>query len=144
MPETTREGILAATPDTQRAELEVLDAAIRAAAPRLETSTQDGFLGYGRYWYRYASGREGDWYALSLVPRAANLTLYVGAKGVEAWGDRLPKGACGKGCIRVKKASDIPPDVIGEIAAWASEIDGRLLDWKGLDQHTDPPVIRDR
>ena len=144
MADTTREDVLAATPEPQRSELHALDQAIRAAAPGLDASVDRGFLGYGRYWYRYATGREGDWFALSLVPRASNLTLYVGAAGVEQWADRLPKGACGKGCIRLKKADDLPPDVLAEIAAWATSIDGRLLDWKGLDQHVDPPAIRDR
>ena len=139
----TRGEVFATTPDTQRSELEALDRAIRQAAPTLAVSADRGSLGYGRYHYRYASGREGDWFPLSLAPRAANLTLYVGAAGVERWADRLPKDACGKGCIRLKKASDLPPDVLQEIADWASSIDGKLLDWKGLDQHVDAPVIRD-
>ena len=143
MADTSREDVLAATPEPLRAELDALDRAIRAAAPGLEASVDRGFLGYGRYSYRYATGREGDWFALSLVPRANNLTLYVGAIGVEQWGERLPKGACGKGCIRLRKAADLPPDVLKEIAEWATKIDGKLLDWKGLDQHVEAPVIRD-
>ena len=143
MAATTREDVLAATPEPQRAELETLDRAIRTAAPGLAASVDRGFLGYGRYWYRYATGRDGDWFTHSLVPRANNLTLYVGATGVERWADRLPKCACGKGCIRLKKAADLPPDVLLEIAGWATRIDGKLLDWKGLDQYADPPVIRD-
>ena len=139
----TREDVFATTPDAQRTELESLDRAIREAAPSLATTADRGSLGYGRYWYRYATGREGDWFALSLVPRAANLTLYVGAAGVEQWADRLPKGACGKGCIRLKRASDLPPDVLQEIADWATHIDGKLLDWKGRNQYTDPPAITD-
>jgi hypothetical protein len=143
MADTTREDVLAATPQPRRAELDALDSAIRAAAPGLEPIVDRGFLGYGRYSYRYASGREGDWFALSLVPRANNLTLYVGATAVERWADRLPKGACGKSCIRLKKAADLPPDVLAEITDWATQIDGKLLDWKGLDQHVDAPVIRE-
>jgi hypothetical protein len=139
----TRDEVFATTPESQRGELEALDRAIRAAAPTLDATTDRGFLGYGRYRYRYATGREGDWFPLSLVARASNLTLYVGAASVEQWADRLPKGACGKSCIRIKKAADLPPDVLREIAAWATRIDGKLLDWKGLDQHVDPPVIRD-
>ena len=139
----TRDDVFATTPDAQRTELEALDRAIREAAPSLAATADRGFLGYGRYSYRYATGREGDWFALSLVPRSSNLTLYVGARGVEQWADRLPRGACGKSCIRLKKASDLPPDVLQEIADWATRIDSKLLDWKGLDQHLDPPVIRD-
>src|SRR6187431_3410259 len=130
MADTSREDVLAATPEPLRAELDALDRAIRAAAPGLEARVDRGFLGYGRYSYRYATGREGDWFALSLVPRAANVTLYIGAAVVERWADRLPKGACGKSCIRLRKAADLPPDVLQEIADWATRIDGQLLDWK--------------
>ena len=139
----TRADVLSKTPDPQRAELEALDRAIREAAPSLAATAGDGALGYGRYRFRYATGREGVSSALALAPRASNLTLYVGAAAVERWADRLPKGACGVGCIRLKKASDLPPDVLQEIAHWAASIDGKLLDWKGLDQRVDPPVIRD-
>ena len=139
----TRDDVIAATPDAQRAELVALDRAIREAAPSLAATADRGSLGYGRYRYRYATGREGEWFPLSLVPRASNLTLYLGAAAVEQWADRLPKGACGKSCIRLKKASDLPPDVLQEIADWAVRIDGKVLDWKGLDQHAEAPVIRD-
>src|SRR6187431_1322436 len=124
MADTSREDVLAATPEPLRAELDALDRAIRAAAPGLEARVDRGFLGYGRSRYRYATGREGDWFALSLVPRSSNLTLYVGARGVEQWADRLPRGACGKSCIRLKKAADLPPDVLSDIAGWATQIDG--------------------
>jgi hypothetical protein len=139
----TRADVLSKTPEAQRAELEALDQAIREAAPSLAASAGGGTLGYGRYRYRYATGREGESAALTLAPRASNLTLYIGAAGVERWADRLPNGACGKGCIRLKRASDLPPDVLLEIAQWATSIDGKLLDWKGLDQHVDAPVIRE-
>jgi hypothetical protein len=139
----TRADIFATTPAAQRTELEALDRAIRKAAPSLVATADRGSLGYGRYRYRYATGREGEWFALSLVPRAANLTLYVGAAAVERWADRLPSGACGKGCIRLKRASDLPPDVLGEIAEWAMQIDGKLLDWEGRNQYTDQPAIVD-
>ena len=139
----TRDDVFATTPDAQRAELEALDRAIREAAPSLAATAARGSLGYGTYRYRYATGREGEWFPLSLVPRASNVTLYLGAFAVERWADRLPNGACGKSCIRLRKASDLPPDVLREIADWAVRIDGKVLDWKGLDQHVDPPVIRD-
>ena len=138
-----RDEVIAGTPQGQRAELEALDRAIREAAPSLAATAGGGGLAYGRYWYRYATGREGEWFPLSLVPRASNVTLYVGPGGVERWADRLPNGACGKSCIRLKRASDLPPDVLREIAEWATTIDGKVLDWTGLDQREDPPGIRD-
>src|SRR5215207_2624829 len=100
----TRDDVLAKTPAAQRAELEALDRAIRTAVPSLAATAGGGTLRYGHYRYRYATGREGEASALTLAPRASNLTLYIGAAGVERWADRLPKGACGVGCIRLKKA----------------------------------------
>ena len=81
----TRDDVLSKTPEGQRAELEALDRAIREAAPSLAPSAGGGTLGYGHYRYRYATGREGASSALTLAPRASNLTLYIGAAGVERW-----------------------------------------------------------
>jgi hypothetical protein len=139
-PTAERDAALAATPLPQRAELAALDQAIRAAAPSLDATVDRGFFGYGRYRYRYASGREGAWYCLSLVARKAGLSLYVGATGVEQWADRLPKASCGKGCIRVVRADDIDAAVLGEIVQHAVAIDGKLLDWTGRDQAGEPRI----
>jgi hypothetical protein len=45
------------------------------------------------------------------------MTLYVGGAYVEQWADRLPGADCGKGCIRLRRAADLRPDVLAEIAA---------------------------
>ncbi len=34
-------------------------------------------VGYGRSRYRYASGRDGQWFMVGFAPRAKNLTLYI-------------------------------------------------------------------
>lgn len=34
-------------------------------------------IGYGRYHYRYASGREGDFLATGFSPRKANMVVYI-------------------------------------------------------------------
>jgi mannose-6-phosphate isomerase-like protein (cupin superfamily) len=34
-------------------------------------------VGFGSYHYRYASGREGDWFLTGFSPRKQNLTLYI-------------------------------------------------------------------
>jgi hypothetical protein len=34
-------------------------------------------VGFGIYHYRYASGREGDYFKVGFAPRNANLTLYL-------------------------------------------------------------------
>ncbi len=34
-------------------------------------------VGFGRYHYKYASGREGDWFVTGFSPRKQALTLYI-------------------------------------------------------------------
>ena len=37
----------------------------------------DSIIGFGSYHYKYASGREGDWFLTGFSPRKQNLTLYI-------------------------------------------------------------------
>ncbi len=66
-------------------------------------------VGFGTYHYVYASGREADWMLTSFSPRKQNITLYI-MGGFEEY-DRLiaSLGKCtrGKGCIYIKRLSDI-------------------------------------
>ena len=34
-------------------------------------------VGFGSYHYKYASGREGDWFLTGFSPRTGNLTLFI-------------------------------------------------------------------
>ena len=37
----------------------------------------DSIVGFGTYRYKYASGREGEWFLTGFSPRVQNLTLYL-------------------------------------------------------------------
>jgi hypothetical protein len=66
-------------------------------------------VGFGDRHYRYASGRELDWFLTGFSPRKANLTLYIDG-GFDDHGDlmsTLGKHKTGKGCLYVKSLSDI-------------------------------------
>lgn len=74
-------------------------------------------VGFGRYTYRYESGREGDWMLTGFSPRKANLTLYIMAgfaEHAELLG-RLGKHSTGKSCLYVKRLADLDMDVLREI-----------------------------
>ena len=69
-------------------------------------------LGYGRFHYRYASGREGDASLVALSSRKNYISLYVlctdeGGYLAEQYVDRLPKASIGKSCVRFKRTDDI-------------------------------------
>ncbi|MCA8902972.1 MAG: DUF1801 domain-containing protein [Hyphomonas sp.] len=76
-------------------------------------------IGYGRYHYKYDSGREGDMLMTGFSPRKANLVFYVmpgyqSAAMKEKLG-RLGKYRTGKSCLYVNKLADIDMDVLREI-----------------------------
>ena len=74
-------------------------------------------VGFGRYQYRYASGREGDFLATGFSPRKANLSIYI-MPGYQDYGDilsRLGKHKLGKSCLYVNKLDDIDLDVLAEL-----------------------------
>ena len=74
-------------------------------------------VGYGRYSYKYASGREGEWMLVGFSPRKQNLTLYI-MSGFDAYDDllsKLGKYSTGKSCLYIKKLEDVDQDVLKEL-----------------------------
>jgi len=74
-------------------------------------------VGFGKYHYKYESGREGDWFLTGFSPRKQNLTIYImsGFKGSEALMEELGKHKTGSSCLYVKKLSDIDLDVLKKL-----------------------------
>ncbi len=74
-------------------------------------------VGYGRYHYRYAPGREGDFLATGFSPRKAAHSIYImpGYADFEYILSRLGKHKLGKSCLYVNKLSDIDLDVLREL-----------------------------
>jgi hypothetical protein len=74
----------------------------------------DSIVGFGDYHYKYASGREGDWFQVGFSPRKQNLTIYVMGY-LEHYTDILEglgKYKHGKGCLYINKLEDIDMDVL--------------------------------
>jgi len=85
-------------------------------------------VGYGRYHYRYKSGREGDFLATGFSPRKTALSVYI-MPGYADFGDilsRLGKHKLGKSCLYVNKLADIDLDVLSELIRAGLEDLGRL------------------
>jgi len=70
-------------------------------------------IGFGSYHYKSDRSRqEGDWPLVGFSPRKAAISLYVYmGQGSELLND-LGKFTMGKGCIYIKKLSDIDQDVL--------------------------------
>ena len=74
-------------------------------------------IGFGKYYYRYESGREGEFFATGFSPRKAELSIYI-MPGYADYGEilgRLGKHRTGKSCLYVKRLSDIDLDVLAEL-----------------------------
>ncbi len=76
-------------------------------------------IGYGRYHYKYESGREGEYMLTGFSPRKQNMSLYI-MPGYR-FGDmqdkltRLGKHKLGKSCLYINKLEDVDMDVLKEI-----------------------------
>jgi uncharacterized protein DUF1801 len=87
---------------------------ITKAEPKMWGSS---IIGFGNYRYRYASGREGDWFLTGFSPRKGNLTLYL-MPGLTHSGPllaKLGKHKTGKGCLYIKRLEDIDLETLGEL-----------------------------
>ncbi len=74
-------------------------------------------IGFGEYHYKYKTGREGDWFLTGFAPRKQALTLYLmcdlSHDGLDFNG--LGKHKLGKGCLYIKRLSDIDVKVLKRI-----------------------------
>jgi hypothetical protein len=74
----------------------------------------DSIVGFGSYHYKYASGREGDWFLTGFSPRKQSLTLYImpGFDEYEALLEKLGKHKIGKSCLYINKLADVDLSVL--------------------------------
>lgn len=95
----------------------------RAIAAMMQQATGEAavmwgaIVGFGRYRYKYASGREGEWPLAALSPRKNDLTLYVAPEidRFEALLAKLGPHKTGKVCLYIKRLADIDIAVLNMI-----------------------------
>jgi len=117
---TTPDQYLAGLPADRRAVMRAVHTAIRKAAPKLTCEIMTGMgsplIGYGKYHYKYPSGREGDWFLVGLAAGKSYYSLHICAadKGgylTEQNAAKLGKVKTGRSCINFKKLEDLKLDV---------------------------------
>ena len=136
MPKTlpTIDEFLAALPAERRDTMTTLHQAIRKAVPKLAPEIMSGMgpsplIGYGKYRYKTASGREGDWFLIGLLPGKKDYSLHicVGDKDgylVERNAAKLGKVKTGRSCINFKKLEDLKLDVAMGLVKQAEKTGG--------------------
>jgi hypothetical protein len=87
---------------------------ITKAEPKMWGSS---IVGFGDYHYKYASGREGDWFLTGFSPRKQSLTLYMMSYLAKHENilKRLGKYKKGKGCLYIKQLEDVDMKVLKEL-----------------------------
>ena len=79
----------------------------------------DSIVGFGSYHYKYASGREGDWFLTGFAPRKQALTVYI-MPGFTNFNDlmaKVGKHKTAKSCLYIKKLEDVDLDVLEDLVA---------------------------
>ena len=74
-------------------------------------------VGYGKYHYKYDSGREGDFMLTGFSPRKQNLAIYImpGFKDFGALMKKLGKYKTGKSCLYINKLEDVDEKVLEQL-----------------------------
>ena len=103
---------IAAQAEPRRAEAAAIDALFRRVTGLEPKMWGPSIVGYGSYDYKYDSGREGTSCRAGFSPRKAALTFYgFGGADDSAQGaallERLGKHSRGKGCLYIKKLTDV-------------------------------------
>lgn len=104
-------------PARKAEEAQVLDRLFRGVTGFAPVMWGASIIGYGRYHYRYETGREGDFLATGFSPRKAAHSIYI-MPGYAEFGvilARLGKHKLGKSCLYVNKLADIDLEVLAEL-----------------------------
>jgi hypothetical protein len=109
---------LAQVPDPKRREdAQTLCRLLRDATGEEPVMWGGSIVGFGRYHYRYDSGREGDAPLVGFSPRSKELVLYLECAG--DWrGDlfqRLGRHRAGKSCLYIKSLAEVDANVLRDL-----------------------------
>jgi Domain of unknown function (DU1801) len=124
----THEDYIERLAEPRRREIRALHDLIRRTVPQLEPTMDFGMLGYGKYHYRYPSGREGDWMLVAVASNKNYISLYVTAAApdggylAETYKEQLPKASIGKSCIRFKRLGDVDQEVLERLLRNVAEV----------------------
>jgi len=113
------DSIAAIEHDRRRADAETLLGFFNGITKLKPKMWGPSIIGYGRYAYKYDSGREGESLLTGFSPRKSNLSLYVmPGYSSDEMQDRLAKlgkHKLGKSCLYINKLADIDMAVLEDI-----------------------------
>jgi hypothetical protein len=118
---------IASLPEGRRKIVARVHEVVSDAVPELDQRMWSKFIGWGTYRYRYASGREGEWFPIGLANQKQYVSLYYCAADDDGYlaeqnAERLGKVSVGKSCVRFKQLEDLDLEVVAELSRRAAEL----------------------
>jgi Domain of unknown function (DU1801) len=111
---------IAQVPDmTQRTDADTLIALLKRLSGAPPKMWGPSIVGFGRYHYRYDSGHEGEMCRIGFSPRKGQTVLYI-MGGFPRYAEimaRLGKHKTGKGCLYIKRLTDVSMAALEELCA---------------------------
>lgn len=101
----------------RRVDCEAVAAMMEAVTKEKPAMWGASIVGFGKQHYKYASGREGNWFTAGFSPRKDSLTLYL-TGGFHQHRDllaKLGKFKTGVGCLYVKRLDDVDRAVLKQL-----------------------------
>ena len=101
----------------KRSDVKKVVAMMREATGSRARMWGTNIVGFGRYHYKYDSGREGDFMITGFSPRKQALTLYIipGFTHFESLMSKLGKYKTGKSCLYIRRLSDVDEKVLRQL-----------------------------
>ena len=105
------------TDDDRRKDCQTLVRIMKRAVGAEPKMWGSSIVGFGHYHYKYASGRENDWFLAGFSPRKQDLTLYImaGFDRYDALMGKLGKHRTGKSCLYLKRLADVDVAVLEDL-----------------------------
>ena len=105
-------------PDAQtRADCSAIAKLMEAATESKGIMWGNSIAGFGIKKIKYAGGKEADWPLVGFSPRKQNLALYIGLgdSGESDLLSKLGKHSTGKGCLYIKRLSDVDLPILEKL-----------------------------
>lgn len=111
--------IAAIAHDAQRADCLALVELMRRATGEPPAMWGPSIVGFGKYRYKYASGREGESCLAGFAARGTGLAIHLSpdAPGQQALLARLGKHTMGKSCLTLRRLADVDMGVLEQLVA---------------------------
>ena len=103
----------------RRADANQVLAMMRRATGKRATMWGSSMIGFGKYRYKYESGREGEFMLTGLSPRKQNLVVYImpGFEPFETQMKKLGKYKTGRSCLYINKLEDVNEKALEKLIA---------------------------